>query len=175
MLGDIVHNGSAYLDGYVKGGWNPKEYRRFEQVLDLVGFEIIDPADPSNSLIGDPNDPNPYLELRAGAVIQPVLKEENTYTNQQLRDGLSFTKGFIFTFEDKWYKVNDSWILEGGGDNPLPEWGAGSGPEDLHVCACWQEAPDLSKTYRYASGRRGKNCTKIMWNFVNCFPRFTAM
>lgn len=167
---DIVINGSAYLDGYVKGGWNPKEYRRFEQVLDLVGFEIIDPADPSNSLIGDPNDPNPYLEIRAGAVIQPVLNEENTYTNQQLKDGLSFTKGFIFTFEDKWYKVNDSWILEGGGDNPLPEWGAGSGPEDLHVCACWSEAPDCHKTYRYASGRRGKNCAKLCGTWSTVFP-----
>ena len=167
-----VQNGIAdtYLDGYVKGGWNPKEYRRFEQVLDLVGFEIIDPADPSNSLIGDPNDPNPYLEIRAGAVIQPVLNEENTYTNQQLKDGLSFTKGFIFTFEDKWYKVNDSWILEGGGDNPLPEWGAGGGPQDLHCCACWQEAPDCVKHYDYASGRKGKNCTKLCAPSSTVFP-----
>ena len=157
MAGSIA---DTYLDGYVNGGWNPKEYRRFEQILDLVGFEIID---------SDLNDPNPYLELRAGAVIQPVLKEENTYTNQQLKDGLSFTKGFIFTFEDKWYKVNDSWTLEGGGDDPLPEWG-GAGPQDLHVCACWSEAPECYKQYVWGTGRRGKNCAKLCGSSSTVYP-----
>lgn len=134
---DWVGIADDYEDGYLNKNWTVDQRERFGQVVEAVGVSSVE-------------------DLAAGVIVTPFFKKEYVADGftPDIED-FAFMKGWVFSFENKWYRIGNDWSLEGGGDNPLPEWGgAAGGPQDLNVCACWGEAPDCNKFYVYSTNLR---------------------
>lgn len=113
--------------------------------------------------------------IAVGEVVIPVALEINERGNTKVRDEqpnlseFDFLKGWIFTSDSLFYRINNSWTLEGGGDAPLPEWGGAAGPDYVNVCTCFGEAPWCESWHEWQFGRgRVKNCSKV------CAPNASA-
>jgi len=149
-MDDLTVSIANYIEGQTM---SVKDKNLLDRALELVKFRID----------GD---------LEAGSVINFSVNEkaiEDITSKMTVKPSADFDvfKGFWFTFEDKVYRINDSFILEGGGDEPLPEWGAG--PDDIiNVCACWQSPPDCAKYYYWTN--RQKGCHKICKPDATVFP-----
>ena len=106
--------------------------------------------------------------IAVGEVVTPVALEVNERGNTKVRDDqpnlseFDFLKGWIFTSDSLFYRISNSWTLEGGGDAPLPEWGGAGGPEYVNVCTCFGDPPACESWHQWQFGRgRVKNCSKV--------------
>lgn len=139
---DIRGIADDYSSGYLNRGWKVRQQEDFSTLVEMVGSRWSS-------------------DFAVGVQAIPFFKEE--YLREGVTttiDDLAFMKGWVFVKDNKWYRINDSWIVEGGGDNPLPEWGGISGPEYLNVCACWSPAPWCEPFDSWSTLKR-KNCEQI--------------
>jgi uncharacterized protein (TIGR02145 family) len=156
----------ALIDGCNKSGTNPLDEisrKRYNQLTtaELVSFNTL--VNGTESSVADVS-----FTLREDDVSRLVGQTLTFGFDEKILGGstqkgvenFEFMKGMVFKISGypNWFRINESFVVEGGGLDPLPQWGGD--PQYINMCICWSDAPDCTMHYKWSTRIR-RSCTKI--------------
>lgn len=131
------------------------EFLLFNKLVQGLKSSFVDPT-----FVLDQNDVRGIV----GQTLSFSFKDELLRGAAQKTDpaNYEFMKGIVFKIsgEPYWFRINESFVVEGGVLNPPAEWGGSGEPTFLNMCVCWSDAPECAQNYEWSEKLR-RSCVKI--------------